>query len=114
MRRRSPRLLALDLAGDRNPICRHTNDVGTLQRRQPERLGKPYIAADRHRDAPDRRVEHRKTEITRLEPEVFLVPQMHLAKRANMTLGAYQNCAVEQPRTVRRVLASGPHANTIS
>src|SRR6516225_1038706 len=87
------------LAMDRHPICGHADDVRALERLQPKSLGKPAIIADSDADAADRRLEHWKAEITRLEEQILGGPKMHFAEGADVA---------RWPEHDRRIVERGP------
>src|SRR6202000_2604832 len=49
-----------------------TQYVGAAVRSEPENFGKPDVVADRARNAPERRMKDRHTEIARLEEQILV------------------------------------------
>ena len=90
------RLAALGLARNRNPVGRHAHNVGPLERGEPIGFWKPAIVADRHSDPADCRMKHRKAQVARLEVQILLIPEMNLAKCADVAVRRDQHRAVEE------------------
>jgi len=77
-------LAVVGLVGHRYPVGGDADDVRALERAEAVALGEPAVVADERPDSADRRPPHREAEIARLEEQRLLVPEVHLAKRADV------------------------------